>query len=208
MTHTPHNSGDMSPDAGGMSHIDPELRSLVAGLDRLGAAGRAGPRAGFEDRLMQATLASLHGVEPVAVQAGELGAMDRASGPSDLEVDVFAESVPALRAAAPQVASPVLRHTGHDDRDDRRPVRVVRRVWWANQYVRLAAAIMLVAGVGFMTRSALTPSPRPVDPADRVTRDLDLLFAVIENRTTTSDSSDAASSEPEELTRFLIEGAS
>ncbi len=216
MTNVPHNpnAGGLDPD--GMSHIDPELRSLAAELDLLAAVDGAASMAGFEDRIMQATLVALHGVEPIAVQAAELGASDRDAAPMALEERVFAESVFTLREAAPVASAPVLRHSGNDGRDDRagdRHIRVARRVWWTNQYVRLAAAIVLVAGVGMLVRTAMTPSiSTPQLTADqRVTSDLDLLFAVIDNRTSgssdTSDTGSGTTTDPDELTKFLIEGA-
>lgn len=210
MTNIPNNSNAMGSDPEGMAHgmpqMDAELLSLAAELDMLGAADRAASPFGVEDRIMQATLASLHGVEPVTAQVAELGAADRGAAPNQLEERVFAESVTTLREAAPiatVAAAPILRHTGHEDR---RGNRVARRAWWANQYARLAAAVVLVAGVGLMVRSAVTPQ---VSKAD-LSADLDLLFAVIDNRTSGNDSSESPSgtvSDPDELTRFLIEGA-
>jgi hypothetical protein len=202
--------GGSGPDPDDMSHLDADVRSLAAGLDALGAADRAGPNAGFEDRLMQATLASLHGVEPVAAQAAELGAMDRAAAPDDLEDGVFAESVPALRDGAVKTAAPVLRHVGEPQRVSREHVRVVRKAWWANQYYRLAAAIVLVAGVGFAVRTGMSPGPTaPSDQlADRVSRDMDLLFTVMEGRSSGETPDNGSSNDPDELTRWLIEGAS
>ena len=219
MTNIPNNFSAMGTDPEdmphGTPHMDAEVLSLAAELDMLGTADRAALPSGFEDRIMQHTLASLHGVEPVAAQVAELGAADRDAAPNQLEERVFAESVATLREVAPvatATATPILRHTGHQDRTDDRHVRVVRRAWWANQYVRLAAAVVLVAGVGLMVRSAMTPeSSKPELTADqRVSRDLDLLFAVIDNRTSGSDSSESPAgtvSDPEELTKFLIEGA-
>jgi hypothetical protein len=199
MTHTPNNLNAMGSDPEDMSHVDPELSSLMAGLDMLGAADRGAPTQGFEGRLMQGSLAALHGVEPIVTQAAELGAMDRAAAPDGLEERVYAESVSGI-------AIPVLRHTGQAERADRQHIRVVHRAWWANQYMRLAAAIVLVAGVGVMVRTSVTPAP--IDNALRVSGDLDLLFAVIDNRTSGSDSNDSgAASDPDELTKFLMEGS-
>lgn len=215
MTNIPNNLNAMGSDPEGIPQMDADLLSLAAELDMLGAEDRAASPSGFEDRIMQHTLAALHGVEPVAAQVAELGAADRDAAPNQLEERVFAESVATLREAAPvatAAATPILRHTGHEDRANDRHMRVVRRAWWANQYLRLAAAVVLVAGVGLMVRSAVTPEiSKPELTADqRVSRDLDLLFAVIDNRTSGSDSSDSPSgtvSDPEELTKFLIEGA-
>ena len=216
MTNIPQNphAGRLDPD--GMSHIDPELRSLAAELDLLGATDCAAPMAGFEDRIMQVSLVALHGVEPIAAQAAELGASDRDAAPMELEGRVFAESVSTLRDAASGASAPALRHPGKNDGDARagdRHIRAARRAWWTNQYVRLAAAVVLVAGVGLLVRTAVTPSPAtPQLTADqRITRDLDLLFAVIDNRTSgsgdTSDTTSGTAADPDELTRFLIEGA-
>lgn len=213
MTNNPNNFSAMGTGPDGLPQMDAELLSLAAELDMLGAADRAASPSGFEDRILQATLASLHGVEPIAAQVAELGATDRHAAPNQLEDRVFAESVATLREATPiAVCTPILRHTGHEDRPGDRHVRVVRRAWWANQYVRLAATVVLVAGVGLMIRSALTPdgSKSELTADQRVTRDLDLLFAVIDNRTSGSDSTESPSgtvSDPEELTKFLIEGA-
>ncbi len=206
MTNIPNNSNALNPlnsDPEDMSRVDPELRSLLAGLDMLGAADRSAAAHGIEDRLMQGSLGALHGVGPIVAQAAELGAMDRAAAPSDLEDRVFAESVSGI-------GTPVLRHTGHAERSDRSHDLAVRRAWWANQYVRLAAAIALVAGVGVLVRTSITPEqPTTALTADqRVSRDLDLLFAVIDNRTSGSDSSDSGTtSDPDDLTKFLIEGS-
>lgn len=216
MNNNPQSPNALSPDPDGMSHIDPELRSLAAELELLSATDRASPMAGLEDRIVHASLAALHGLEPIAAQASELGTSDRDAAPMELEERVFAESVSTLREASPAASAPVLRHTGHDDRDIRtgdRHIRVSRHIWWTNQYVRLAAAVVLVAGVGMLVRSAMTPQiSSPQLTADqRVTRDLDLLFAVIDNRTAgtsdTSDTGSGTSADPDELTKFLIEGA-
>ena len=206
MMNTPTNLTPLPPEEG-MPHLDADLRSLAAGLDALGASDCAALDAGFEDRLMQATLVSLHGVEPVAAAAAELGAMDRAAAPSDLEQGVFAESVPALREGA---AVPMLRHVGEPERTPRRHVRAAARPWWANQYVRLAAAVVLVAGVGIIVRTAITPTKPDTETllADRVSGEMDLLFAAIEGKPATSDTPDAATpGDPDDLTKWLMEGA-
>ncbi len=194
-------------------HLDADLRSLDAALEMLGGADRAATDACFEDRMMQATLGSLHGVVPIMAQAAELGAMDRAAAPGDLEAVVFAGSVPALREAAGTVAVPTLRHVGQAERTPRQHVRVVQRAWWANQYVRLAAAVVLVAGLGITIRATLAPAGTTGSSGDRlaerVNRDMDLLFAAIENKPTTSDATDnAAPSDPDDLAKWLMEGAS
>ena len=196
-----------------LSHLDADLRSLDAALEMFAVADHAAPDAHFEDRMMQVTLGSLHGVEPIAAQASELGAMDRAAAPSDLEEGVFAESMPALREGAGTVAAPTLRHVGQADRSPREHARVARLAWWASKYVRLAAAVVLVAGVGITLRSSLFPTiPATTTDSDglasRVNVEMDLLFAAIENKPTSSDTPDASTpSDPDDLTKWLMEGA-
>jgi hypothetical protein len=199
---TPGISAGSDPES--MTHIDDGLRSLAADLDRLGAADRAGAGLDLEDRLMQVSLGALHEVQPTEAQAAGLGAMDRAAAPGDLEEGVFAESVPALREGA-NAQTPVLRHTGRTDRPDRRHVRVVRRVWWSNQYARLAAVVALVAGVGIMVRTSFTTSSPPTD----IKGDMELLFAAMESKPSanTSPEEPASDQETDDLTKWLVEGA-
>ncbi len=202
--------GGSGSDPDDMSHLDADVRSLAAGLDRLGASERGRAGAAFEQRTWQVTLASLHGVEPVAAQAAELGAMDREAAPAGLEDSVFAESVPALRDGAVRTAMPMLRHVGEPERSSREHVRVVRKVWWASQSFRLAAAVVLVAGVGLVVRTGVSPGiSTPPDPlADRVSRDMDLLFTVMDGRTSGDASDNGSTNDPDELTKWLLEGAS
>ena len=213
MMNPPNNSPTPFP-GDDLSHLDADLRSLDVGLEMLAAAERGAMDSQFEDRMMQVTLGSLHGVEPIAAQAAELGAMDRAAAPGDLEEGVYAESVPALREGAGTAVAPTLRHTGQTERAPREHVRVVRRVWWANQYVRLAAAVVLTAGLGITFRSMLSPviptnTTDSEELASRVNGEMNLLFAAIENKPATSDTTDnGAPSDPDDLTKWLMEGAS
>jgi hypothetical protein len=184
-----------------MPHLEPDLVSLMADLDRLAATEQAAAAPGLEDRLMRTTLASLHGVETTAAQAAELGALDRAAAPRDLEETVYQASVPAIREQAASMPRLVF-HPAAESRDDRRHIRIA---WWARTPVRLAAAFLLVAGAAIAVRSGVSPTTTGPD-LDRVKGDMDTLFAAMESRA--SSDSDTTDTQTDDLTTWLLDGAS
>jgi hypothetical protein len=185
------------------SHLESDLLPLLADLDRLACIERTADSS-LEDRVMQSSLGALHGVQPVIAQAAELGAIDRASAPQDLEQSVYDASVPALPQAAPRLVV----HPGRSERGEDRHIRTARRAWWASAPVRMAALVAVVAGVAVGIRSTYT-TPKPMETAaDRVNRDMDTLFAVVEHAVGETKNTDATPDyDPDKLSEWLSEGS-
>jgi hypothetical protein len=193
---------NLGPPADSNPNLDAGLRDLSAALDRLGAIDR-GAYADLEDRVLHASLGALHGVQPIAAQAAELGAIDRAAAPRGLEEGVFQESVPALREAASPI---VVRHLGPAPRTGREHARQALRPWWSRTSVRIAASLMLFAGVGIAVRSGLDLSKNSTARlSEQVDTQMDTLFAVIRSADTSETSAD---SDPDRLIEWLSEGSS
>jgi hypothetical protein len=186
------------------AHLESDLLPLLADLDKLARIERGGDAA-LEDRIMQASLGALHGVQPVSAQAAELGAIDRASAPQDLEQNVYEASAPALQqAAGPRLVV----HSAGSESNERRHIRVARRAWWTSAPVRMAALVALVAGVAIGIRNANT-SPIKESPSDKVNRDLDALFAAVDHATGETKDTDTATTDydPDKLSEWLLEGS-
>ncbi|HMN39202.1 MAG TPA: hypothetical protein PKE29_00035 [Phycisphaerales bacterium] len=194
---------DTPGDSGGLPPLDADLLPLLADLDRLAAIDRAAAAPGLEARLMGATLAPLHAVQPTAAQVAELASLDRASAPRDLEDGVFEATVPAIRkhAAGPRLVL----HQPDTRANDRRHARAARPAWWTRTPVRLAALIAIVAGTTLAVRTSITPAPKE-RLADKVRREMDTLFAAMELQPTDRDKESATDFDPDKLSEWLAEG--
>lgn len=201
-----HNPNTSDP-FDGMPPLDADLLPLLADLDRLGALDRAAAAPGLEARLTHASLVSLHGTQPTAAQVAELASLDRASAPRTLEDDVYAATVPTIREHAATAPRLVLHPAA--DRDDAR--RHVRPAWWSRSPVRLAAMIVFVAGAAIAVRVGTTsrPTTPSTDISERVKGEMDMLFAAMDSRSTSDNSTDSAiESDTDSLTNWLLDGAS
>ncbi len=203
-----HNSNNPEP-SDAMPSLEADLLPLLADLDRLGALDRAAAVPGLEARLTHASLVSLHGTQPTVAQVAELASLDRASASRDLEDDVFAATVPTIREHA--AASPrLVLHAGGERDEARRHVRA-RQAWWSRSPVRLAAMIVFVAGAAIAVRVGTTshPTTPSTDISERVKGEMDMLFAAMDSRSTSDNSTDSAiESDTDSLTNWLLDGAS
>jgi hypothetical protein len=194
-----------TPAGNEFSHLENDLLPLLADLDSLAQADRAADGT-FEDRLVQATLGALHGVQPVNAQVAELGAIDRAAAPHDLEQNVYDSSAPALQESA---APRLVLHAAAGATNERRHVRVARRTWWTGAPVRMAALVAIVAAVAFGVHTS--QEPKPIESvSDKVTREMDAFFAAVEHASSSSDTKDAdtaADYDPDKLIEWLSQGS-
>jgi len=190
------------------AHLEADLLPLVGALDRLAGVERAAGGGELEDRLMQTTLAALHGVQPTAAQVAELGAMDRAAAAQDLEQEVFEATAPVLQEAAG--AATVLRHIGGNERGARRHARFGRRVWWTGTYARVAAMLVLGTGAIIAVQMGVKTGgvTKPPSPPGVTSGEWDRFFAAVESSTpANTDSTSGDDFDPDKLADWLSEGA-
>lgn len=205
-TNIPFANGPFANGPDDMPDMDADLRVLMGDLDRLAAADAAGAHPELEDRLLQATLPALHGVQPIATRMAELGSIDRATAPRDLEEVVFENTISTLQGT-PVSAPLVLRHTPGDARLPSTHIR--KRSLWASGYVRLAASVVLVAGAAVALRTTLvSPTPASPDPTIAVKGAMETLFAVMEVHRTQDAAGSTTDTDVDELTNWLTEGVS
>lgn len=199
----PNSNLSTNPSGDDFSHLEADLLPLLADLDKLARAEQCASN-GLEDRLMQATLGPLHGVQPVNAQVAELGAIDRAGAPADLEQTVYEASAPALQSSSPRLVL----HAGGAESNDKRHMRASRRPWWSGASFRMAA---MVAVVGAVAVGIYTSSSHPTKPietaADRVNREMDALFAAVDHATGDAKDQGSVDYDPDKISEWLSEGA-
>lgn len=208
MNQNQHNQDAFGPPDGGregMTHLDADLVSLCGALDGLGASERGGAEA-LEDRVMQASLTSLGHVRAMSASLGELGAVERAGGPKTLERDVFLASRTKLRELAGARV-----HAGAAGRS---VPATGRRVWM--RPMRLAAVVLLAMTAGIVVLAVVQQSNRsrelamrtPEQLSEQIRGEMDVLFAVLDERSQVGEGTDAASDgEAQTLIEWLSEGA-
>lgn len=202
--HRHHPHSDPSPGDPGDAHLDADLRSLAAELDRLGAADRDAIAPHRVEQVCQASVPHLHSAAPMSAQVSELGAIERASAPIDLEARVHEASRGKIRALVG--GHPGLRLAGTDA--DAKPVR---RTFWSMGVIRAAAMLTLVASAGLVTWIGTRPSrPTTAQLSAQIERDMEILFAVVDDRTGASVEATESASEPDtqEITEWLFERTS
>lgn len=196
---------NMMHDGNGYEHLDAELAAFARALDDAGAADRARMRPEVAERALLSSLGSLHGTVEVNAQMSELGALDRATAPANLEDRVFEASRAELVGAS---AAASLRLAGAGDFP---PQRVVVRSIWTSGRLRTLAAALLIGAAGIFAYIS-TRSPSPIMPdghsglgatniaaddqstealAARISSQMDTLFVAMESVPSSSaDSSD------------------
>lgn len=202
--HRHHPHSDPSPGDPGDAHLDADLRSLAAELDRLGAADRDAIATRRVEQVCLASAPHLHAAAPMAAQMSELGAIDRASAPIDLEARVHEASRERIRALVG--ARPGLRLAGTDAE-----TKPIRRTFWSMGAVRAAAMLTLVASAGVITWIGMRPTrPTSAQLSAQIERDMEILFAVVDERAGSSAETTESSNEPDtqEITEWLFERTS
>lgn len=202
-THEHHPAFDPShgePDA----QMEADLRSLAAELDRLGAVDRTSADAHLVERVCAASIVHLQSIAPMSAQVSELGAIERATAPGDLEARVHEASRRRIRDLVG--ARPGLRMAGTEA-----DVRPAPRTFWSMGVVRAAAMLALVASAGLVTWIGTRPSgPTTAQLSAQIEQDMELLFAVVDERAGSASDTTEASSEPDtqEITEWLFERTS
>lgn len=189
----------------GYEHLDAELTAFARALDEAGAANRARMHPEIAERAILSSLGALHGTVEVNAQMSELGALDRATAPADLEETVFAASRAELVGTA---AVGRLRLAGAGEFPRQTVGRtVVTRALWTSGRLRTLAAALLIGAAGIFAYVS-TRSPSPITPnggtniavnsqstealAAQISSQMDTLFVAMESVPSSStDSSDA-----------------